>query len=353
MQSSCRTRWQLLSCCWLAAATPTAGCGQSTLARKETSILTFYVCDSMMQLALLSLSVAQSLVLKNIALKNITVYHVNEAKFGPIPINMNTGDAVGDLFFDMLEVISHPLRCDGPHGPPPPSHHGPDMCKNQEAAGPDLRVNKLTLEIDSNFSGYAACNVGVNNSEPFGGYCKTDTYCCSCIKHGGPHGFEPVPCNKTLGYERVYETMGKFIQGCKANASVVDCYTDNVFKKLSATNPGAWYSSLETGYCGTNAVGDNGCGWRVVSVDKVVKRACHTKVFGAAVGATAPACFENCGDQKKNVTSPCWVDCFYKAALGPDSGQPGGLVAGMSTAALEEAWVKPFLSEKEGGCPPQ
>ena len=300
---------------------------------------------------LLSLStVAQSLDPSH--LKNITVYHVNEAKFGPVPINMDTGDAVGDLFFDMLEVISLPLRCG--KNKPPPNPHGPDFCKNQEAAGPDLRVNKLTLEVDSRFSQYAACNVGVNNTNPFGGYCKTDTYCCGCVKPGGgPHHFQPVPCNKTLGHEMVYETMGKFIPGCKANDSVVDCYTDNVFKKLSAQTPGIWYSSLQTGYCGTGAaVGFNGCTWRVVSVDKIVKRACHTQVFGAAVGATAPACFERCGDQKNNVTAPCWADCFYKAALGPDSGKPGGVVAGMSTTALEEAWVKPFLPEKEGGCPP-
>jgi len=299
-------------------------------------------------LTLLALSAAQSLDPAN--LKNITIYHVNEAKFGPIPINMDTGDAIGDLFFDMLEVISQPLRCDGPNRPLP-NPDGPDFCKNQEAAGPNLRVNKLTLEVDSRFSAYAACNVGVNNTTPFGGYCKTDTYCCGCVKHGGPHGFEPVPCNKTMGYERVYETMGRFIQGCKSNASTVDCYTDNVFKKLSSTTPGIWYSSLEKAFCGSSAVGTGGCTWRVASVDKIVKRACHTQVFGAAVSATAPACFDRCGDQKTNVTSPCWSDCFYKAALGPDSGQPGGVVAGMSTMALEQSWVKPFLSEEDGGCP--
>jgi len=301
---------------------------------------------------LVSLSGVQSIDPKN--LKNITVYHVNEAKFGPIPVNMDTGDAVGDLFFDMLEVISHPLRCNGPNRPPP-DPTAPDFCKNQEASGPDLRVNKLTLEVDSRFSGYAACNVGVNNSDPFGGFCKTDTYCCGCVRHGGPHWFLPVPCNKTIGHENVYEAMGKFIQGCKQNASTVDCYTDNVFKVvLSAQTPGAWYSSLDTGYCGTNAVGDRGCTWRVASVDKVVRRDCHTKVFGASVQqASAPACFESCGDQKNNVTSPCWADCFYKAALGPDSGKPGGAVSGMSTLSLEEAWLKPFLAEEEGGCPPQ
>lgn len=305
-----------------------------------------------MRLALLVLLVSVAQSIDPAHLRNITVYHVNEAKFGPIPINMDSGDAVGDLFFDMLEVISQPLRCAGKNRPPP-NPHGPDFCKNQEAAGPDLRVNKLTLEVSTPFSGYAACNVGVNNSDPFGGYCKTDTYCCGCVRPGGPHHYQPVPCNRTVGSERVYETMGRFIHGCKSNASAVDCYTDNVFAKLTPQTPGIWYSTLQTGYCGNDAVGTGGCTWRVVAVDKVVKRACHTKVFGAAVGATAPACFDGCGDQRNNVTAPCWADCFYKAALGPDSGKPGGIVAGMSTSALEQAWVKPFLPEDQGGCPPQ
>ena len=37
--------------------------------------------------------------------QNITVYHVNPAKDGAIPLNMDTGNAPGDLFFDLLEVI--------------------------------------------------------------------------------------------------------------------------------------------------------------------------------------------------------------------------------------------------------
>ena len=52
-------------------------------------------------------------------------------------------------------------------------------------------------------------------------------------------------------------------------------------------------------------------------------------------------------------SSPCFTDCFYKAALGPDAGKAGGKVAGMSTADLITAWEKPFLSEEEGGCPAQ
>ena len=41
--------------------------------------------------------------------KNITVFHVNEHKFGAVPVNMNTADATGDLIFDLVEVLISPL----------------------------------------------------------------------------------------------------------------------------------------------------------------------------------------------------------------------------------------------------
>lgn len=93
--------------------------------------------------------------------------------------------------------------------------------------------------------------------------------------------------------------------------------------------------------------------WRVVSVDKIVERSCHVRVFGATVAATAPSCFDDCGSQSTNTSSPCWVNCFYKAALGPEAGIPGGTPGGMSTADLVAAWTKPFLPEAQGGCPAQ
>jgi hypothetical protein len=91
-----------------------------------------------------------------------------------------------------------------------------------------------------------------------------------------------------------------------------------------------------------------------VSVDKIVRRSCHARVFGALVQAHGkPACLEACGSQKANVSSPCWVDCFFKAALGPDSYRPGGAVTGISLDALKAAWLKPFEPEAAGGCPAQ
>ena len=179
--------------------------------------------------------------------------------------------------------------------------------------------------------------------------------CCDCT---GGTGFPPqkVPCNNTVGYENVFEQFGKWMKGtgCKRtifqpNPTVMDCYRDNVFAKLSAENHGSWYSTLAQGYCG--GAGASACTWRVVSVDKVVHRTCHVQVFGAEVAATAPSCFDNCGDQKANTSSPCWVNCFYKAALGPDAGTPGAPPSGLSIAALVAAWTKPFLPEAQGGCP--
>ena len=93
--------------------------------------------------------------------RNITVYHVNEHKYGAIPLNMNTADVIGDLFFDLLEIFIAPLACANQTGPPKP---GPNPCANPEAVGADLMVNKLTLEIDERYSGYAACNVAIRAS---------------------------------------------------------------------------------------------------------------------------------------------------------------------------------------------
>ena len=130
---------------------------------------------------------------------NITVYHVNEKSFGAVPVNMNTAvreprrthahasepappcvcarpaahptlrrgtcvwcvprhttcaqDSVGDMFFDLLEVLPYPLACPNGTHTSYPKNRGPNPCTNPEAAGASLMVNKLTLEVDSRFSG--------------------------------------------------------------------------------------------------------------------------------------------------------------------------------------------------------
>jgi hypothetical protein len=72
---------------------------------------------------------------------NITVYHVNPRSSGAIPVNMDTGNGAGDLFFDLFEVLMYPLACSNPE-------HAGHSCTNPEASG-DLVVNKLVLEVRS------------------------------------------------------------------------------------------------------------------------------------------------------------------------------------------------------------
>lgn len=214
---------------------------------------------------------------------NITVFHVNEHKFGAIPVNMNTGDAVGDLFFDMLEVLITPLTCANRSGRP---SHGPDPCTNPEAVGDDLMINKVTLEVDRRFSGYGACNVCINGTDPLGEPCATGTYHCDCFASSRHWPPLKVPCNATVGFEDVFKQFSRFIKpGCrrtlfKPQPTPADCYRGNFFSKLSADEHGSWYSSLDKGDC---AKAGSACTWRVVSVDKIVKRSCHTRVFGEVV----------------------------------------------------------------------
>ena len=44
---------------------------------------------------------------------NITVYHVNPHKYGAKPVNMDTGDATGDLFFDLISPRDDGLEVGG------------------------------------------------------------------------------------------------------------------------------------------------------------------------------------------------------------------------------------------------
>ena len=81
----------------------------------------------------------------------VTMYHVNPKHFGPIPINMDTADEAGDLFFELMEVLTVPLACTDPARDPSSSF----SCDNPEADDPSDVVNKLTVSVTGGFS---SCN---------------------------------------------------------------------------------------------------------------------------------------------------------------------------------------------------
>jgi hypothetical protein len=88
---------------------------------------------------------------------NLTIFHVNPSSYSAAPINMDTGDARGDMYFDFRSVLV-PVEC------VPGVPHGHD-CDNTEVVANDLVVTKLALEVDTAFGPYGACNICVNGSE--------------------------------------------------------------------------------------------------------------------------------------------------------------------------------------------
>lgn len=82
---------------------------------------------------------------------NLTVYHVNERSAGPIPVDMDTADLQGDMYFEMHSLVL-PLECNTPS-----SVRKPFECENAEVTSSDLVVNVLELEVDRRFGTYGAC----------------------------------------------------------------------------------------------------------------------------------------------------------------------------------------------------
>lgn len=291
--------------------------------------------------------------------EDYTMFHVNPLRFGPKPVNMDTADAAGDLFFEMMQVLTVPLACSDPNITARPFN-----CRNQEATDPTDVVNKITLTIDNGFSGYAMCNIGSeNNTDPLGRPCKHETYCCACEGSNFSHWPPPtVPCNATVGRANIFDHHGgnksHFDNNCTTD---YDCWSERAGSYLTPDNPGWWYSPQSIGDCDEHASPGPNCTWRLKKVHKIVSRTCQSNQFFAGVQAAAPAsekpCFAACGGSSGavNASDPCWVRCFYKTVLGPDSGKPSGAAGGgLPWEKVVALWEAPFESDDpaKGGCPP-
>jgi len=257
--------------------------------------------------------------------KQITVYHVNPLKYSSAPINMDTGDAFGDLYFDMRSV-DLPIEC----AEDPTSHD----CVNVEVVSPDLGITRLTLEVDSRYlSGteYAKCNICVNGTDHHGhNNCTNGEYICGC-----GDGYKPSPCNESqIGYENLTEKYSGSTRCSKADSTDVDCWKTHVVQKTG----GFWYSTLGGGYNST---------WRVAGNVKRINKTCSEESMYTTVEAADKAsCFQSCGAKigpMRNTSNTCWIRCFYDTVLGDHSDsylwKPTG---GFSSAQLLSLWESPF-----------
>ena len=256
----------------------------------------------------------------------------------------------------MFEVIPYAIRCpDGPNTSSSSHHH--NNCVNAETYGEGLVVNKLILEVDSRFSDYAKCNVGVNGTDGHGNPCEDGKYCCYCAIETPDWPYEKeTPCNATLGFENISDYFHRFGPCSILNESdpreLAECWEMNAVHKLGGEEYyGGWYSSLDIGCADPLHPTDN-CTWRVVSVAAIINRTCHTSQFFNAVATHNASCFDACPGT--NTSDFCHVKCFYETAYGPQASVSGGVVTpttGIAIGDLVTAWLSGFREEGDGGCP--
>jgi hypothetical protein len=319
--------------------------------------------------------------------QNLTVYHLNPATAGAIPLNMDTGDARGDLYFYLGEFLL-PIECSNATKEQR-SHFD---CSNPERVDPNLVVTKVEMEIDSRTTTYSACNL-CNGTDPFTHKpCEVGTYTCDCFsQHGGncdvtklgnesiaehfaPHVTAPkcaaalkqycgtvkdketecglcVMLHKRQLMEAACNQYDYFDfcpsswHHCDADSPAWECWEENIPRKTG----GFWYSTLAEGQCNkTSATGS--CGWKVLST-KTVNNTCLKDKLMTRVESSSPSCFKGCGS--RNTTSTCWIGCFFDALLGPEAAHSTTVkLGGLPISEVEKTWADAFLPEANGGCAP-
>lgn len=326
--------------------------------------------------------------------QNLKVYHLNPISAGVVPVNMDTGDAQGDLYFYLGQFLL-PLECANVSNS---SHHSSGFdCHNPERRDKSLVVTEVDLTIKADaYTTYSACNL-CNGTDPFTHEpCTLGTYVCDCFHHGGNSSGGNITCDNTkIGYENVTEQFthqtspkceaalkelcpvapgSRDEDGCnsctrkhefelyyKYGCSKYDfyyycpsnepdtcepwnadwnCWRENIVRKTG----GLWYSTMAEGQCtGKN---DGNCSWTVENT-KTVNETCMHESIVDIVEDYSPDCFQDC-TQPRNESSACWIGCFFDAILGPQARNSSTVaLGGMPLSKLEEGWTRAF----NGRCP--
>jgi len=279
---------------------------------------------------------------------NLSLYHVNPLHDGVIPVNMDTADLFGDIFFD-LRSKTLPIECS------PAFINSTDYpssdCLNGEVIDSDLVITSLIVEVDTRQlnDDYGRCNICQKSGfDSFSGLpCTPNTYFCTCGDFRHPHA-----CNNatSVGAMDVGKAFGKW-GGCSWHTYLKSPWACWGFGVVTKTG-GMWYSTTEAGWCGAKGANQSTCAWRVAAIEKVVNKSCSDGLIYDEVEAY-DASHDDCFQQRcaiktsqqhslttgRNTSNPCWIYCFYSAVLGSDALVPDGKIAGMPMTAVAKAWT--------------
>jgi len=299
-------------------------------------------------------SVSNDTLSSQTAAVNLTLYHINPLSYPVDPVNMNTADLAGALFFDMWEIFQS-FMCHENQSPPRGI-----ICENAEYNGNDIGITQLVVEVfrnnddkdDAFYGPYSTCNICDEGLSPMNPShkCNHGEYVCDCFRSNS--------CTASPGRETIDETFGSkgFGKNCRRKSWSKQQEEHNrlwcAASVAAELVKGFWYSTLSIG---------EGSTWRTVNIQKRITKACHAKYFFDRVAShgNSTDCFRQCStsnsDEKGNNASepivgaaqltPCWAQCFADATLGPKATEAQGYrqgVGGMTRQELMEAWAQPF-----------
>ena len=116
------------------------------------------------------------------------------------------------------------------------------------------------------------------------------------------------------------------------------CWAENIPRKTG----GFWYSTLKEG---------EGKSWKVQSLRTVNETCLKSSIISSVEKHSTDGCFSDCGPTR-NITSACWISCFFDTLLGPNAKKSTQLpLGGMAVVDIEKSWTDAFLPESQGGCP--
>eukprot|EP00658_Telonema_sp_P-2_P018667 TRINITY_DN17318_c0_g1_i4.p1 TRINITY_DN17318_c0_g1~~TRINITY_DN17318_c0_g1_i4.p1 ORF type:complete len:382 (-),score=67.16 TRINITY_DN17318_c0_g1_i4:76-1221(-) len=323
--------------------------------------------------------------------QNLTVYHLNPLSAGELPVNMDTGDALGDLYFYLGQFLL-PLECANATN----RSRAHFDCDNPERISNDLVVTQVDLEIDNRATGYSGCNI-CNGTDPLSGKpCEVGKYICDCESSfmGGPPcdpskvGVDNVTASfapphpsdqckadfeRTCGSVKTDEDKcwncwkSNYNTSLKTNCAGPDaqvlcpnpwdfckdgspkvpwsCWETNIVRKTG----GWWYSTQEEGHCdGTNKPS---CSWRTFGSRTINETCLRDTVASTVESHDKDGCFNGCG--VRNMSSSCWIGCFFDTLLGPEASTSYSKpLGGMAVEDVQRSWTDAFQPPEQGGCPP-
>ena len=291
-------------------------------------------------------------ILAGLADTELTVYHVNPLHEGVVPVNMDTADLRGDMFFDFKSKVL-PIECASNNTGGPGSD-----CTNQEIIDDDLVISKLILSVKGEFGEYGRCNAcNASDIDPLSRLpCHGQNYLCSCGEYPQMHD-----CNsqKAVGAANLTQSSGRY-DPCTWDTWIQYpwvCWGHKISNKTAGPGKNMWYSSTAAGWCDAPGASPATCTWSA-KVLKIVNKTCSDNSVHSAVeeyDAQHDGRFAKCPHStpgpSRNISDVCWIYSFYATVLGPEALLPGGTMGGMPIQLLDEAFDRPFNDEAQGGCP--